>query len=132
MNALDRRSLLVADANPNVRLDYLAVLEGRLSAPAPGGPVAVSLRYVPDKLVLGPTAFARYLDALGAGPWETLEQLAVTLLDDIANEIIARWTQVILRVPGDAPAGSGGHAVVVEDRQPAWDNPDLLSRLLQS
>ncbi|MCZ6466802.1 MAG: hypothetical protein O6829_05960, partial [Alphaproteobacteria bacterium] len=89
----------------------------------------VGVRYVPDKLIIDPAAFGRYLGALGTLPWESLETVAVTILDDINNEIVARWVQVALSAPNGAHPGLDNHGVMLEDRQPKWDNPALLSRL---
>ncbi|MEE8393877.1 MAG: hypothetical protein V3R66_05985, partial [Rhodospirillales bacterium] len=58
-------------------------------------------------------------------PWETMEKVAVMVLNDINNEVVARWTQVSVAASKD----KASHNVMVEDRQPHWDNPDLLSRL---
>ncbi|MCH8835488.1 MAG: hypothetical protein IH925_06035, partial [Proteobacteria bacterium] len=51
------------------------------------------------------------------------------ILDDINNEVVARWVQVALSVPNGALPGVGNHGVMLEDRQPKWDNAALLSRL---
>ena len=87
------------------------------------------MRYVPDKLIIDPAAFGRYLGALGTLPWESLEKVAVTILDDINNEVVARWVQVALSAPNGTHPGVDSHGVMLEDRQPKWDNPALLSRL---
>ena len=50
----------------------------------------------------------------------------MTMLDDVNNELIPRWAQVELTAgPGDA---GDCHGVIIEDRQPGWDNPALLAR----
>ena len=51
------------------------------------------------------------------------------ILDDVNNEVVPRWVQVTVTAPGDRAAGVDGHGVMLEDRQPRWDNPALLSRL---
>ncbi len=129
MDAKERRGLLATRSNPDARLDYVSALEGYIEPAARAQRTTVGVRYVPDKLIIDPVAFGRYLGALGALPWESLETVAVTILDDINNEIVARWVQVALSAPNGAHPGLDNHGVMVEDRQPKWDNPALLSRL---
>ncbi|MEO5338350.1 MAG: hypothetical protein H7841_15890 [Magnetospirillum sp. WYHS-4] len=120
MDRLTRRSRLSVRPDPDPKLDYLVTLEGEIGGERPA---AIELRYVPDRLILVPESFAAYLEDLGRRDWESLESLAVALLDDLRNELVARWLQVALQ--------GSGHAVLVEDRQPKWDNPRLLARLRQ-
>ena len=89
----------------------------------------VGLSYVPDKVVLDAAAFGRYLEALTRGGWTSLEPLAVAVLDDVNNEAVPRWVQVVVSGPDALHPGVEKHSVVVEDRQPRWDNAPLLSRL---
>jgi hypothetical protein len=51
-----RRTTLTPTASPRTGLDYLVSLGGRLEAPPWPEPIAVALRYVPDDLVLAPSA----------------------------------------------------------------------------
>ncbi len=129
MDTQDRRNLLVTTPNPNPRLDYVSVLEGTVTVSTGGDAATVNLLFVPDKLILDTASFATYLGALGNLTWDTLEQVAVTILEDVSNEAVARWVQVALSGPEPAHGDVGRHAVLVEERQPAWDNPALLSRL---
>ena len=129
MGLMTRRQLLTADGNPGTRLDYVVALEGGIPGDAQGGPRTVGLRYVPDKLVLQPAAFGRYLEALAAETWPSLEDLAVTILDDMNNEVVPRWVQVTVSLPDTRQPGVESHGVILEDRRPKWDNPALLSRL---
>ena len=95
MDTLDRRKLLVAEPNPDGTLDYLSTLEGEIASlkGCPGAAASIGLVYVPDKEILSPPSFSRYLDALAEETWDNLEGVAVTILGDINNE----WW----------PAGSG-------------------------
>jgi 7-cyano-7-deazaguanine reductase len=129
MDTQDRRSLLVTAPNPNPRLDYVSALEGTVALSTTGDVATVSLFYVPDKLILDTVSFGFYLKAFETMAWESLEQVAVTILDDVGNEAVARWVQVALSGPDPAHGNVGRHAVLVQDRQPGWDNPALLSRL---
>ena len=127
MDVLARRALIVTGANPDHRLDYVVGLEGSIDAAGNIAPIAINLRYIPDKVIVEPTSFSRYLEALASIDWPSLEELAVTLLSDVSNEVIARWVHVSLSTP--ARQGLDTHTVMLEDRQPKWDNPHILSRL---
>ena len=128
MDLKERRALLKAAANPDRNLDYLDTLAGHL----PGGGGArqlVEVRYVPDKQVLDTGSFDTYLEALSNQLWENPEDLAVTILTDINNEVVARWVQVKIDMPELHYRAVDTHEVVIEDRQPGWDNATLLGRL---
>ena len=51
------------------------------------------------------------------------------ILDDINNEVVARWVQITVSSPDPTDSALEFHGIVLEDRQPKWDNPALLSRL---
>lgn len=114
MSTALRREALVTLPSPDPRHDYLVELR------ASAGPVALRVRYVPDRLILDPASLARHAEGLTGGP----EAVALTLLDDLANELVPRWLEVTASADTPLP-----HLVVAEDRQPAWDNPPLLERL---
>ena len=119
---LARRMRLEARPNPGVNLDYLSVL----TANTPGDGVKITLRYVPAKLSLSADTFAGYLAMIAPESERMLEALALAVLDDINNEIVPRWVQIVaVRTAPDTTV----HQVIVEDRQPKWDNPALLARL---
>lgn len=128
MDLLERRGHLASTANPDKKLDYIVTLEAHLPN-AQSNSRHIALRYVPDRDVLDAKAFGAYLDALAQDAWDTPEDLAVTVLTDINNEIVARWIQVSLSVPELQHHAVQTHAVVIEDRQPGWDNKGLLGRL---
>ena len=123
-----RRSRLATAPNPAERHDTMVSLEATAWFMGAGRPVTVTLLYIPDRLVLPPGTFSAYLEALDGCAWPTPEAAAAAVLADVNNELIPRWVQVRLA----AAAGRGGaerHGVILEDRQPGWDNPDLLGRL---
>lgn len=128
MDMLERRSHLASTANPDKKLDYIVTLEGHLPN-SQSQSRHISLRYVPDRDVLDAKAFGNYLEALSQDPWDSPEDLAVTVLTDVNNEIVARWVQVSLSVPELQHHAVQTHAVVIEDRQPGWNNANLLDRL---
>lgn len=110
-----RRDALTTTANPDSRHDYLVELRSTLA-----DDVVLRIRYVPDRLVLTPDGLVIWLARLadGKGP---LEALALAALDDLNNELVPRWAEVA--VERRSPLFQ---RVVVEDRQPDWDNPALL------
>jgi len=127
MNPTARRDLLSTGPNPGSRLDYVISLEGALGARQGPHRLNLVLRYVPDKLVLEEGNFATYLGQFKEVTGETLEALGVSILEDVNNEVVPRWVQVSITTTDQTTPER--HGVLLEDRQPRWDNPSLLSRL---
>ncbi|HEC91173.1 MAG TPA: hypothetical protein ENI55_05855 [Alphaproteobacteria bacterium] len=123
MDFLQRRGHLAVSPNPDPAKEYVATIEGSMGA----GKIDVALRYVPDRDILDPAAFVAYLEVLGGMAWDSLEQTAVTIIDDINNEVVPRWARIVISTKEDEAAGA--HSVLLEDSQPEWDNPALISRL---
>lgn len=128
MDMTQRRAMLDAKPNPDKTLDYIVTLEGHLPN-SRGSSRQVVLRYVPDRDVLDARSLGSYLEALSGDDWENPEDLAVTVISDVNNEVVARWVQVAVRVPELYHHAVETHSVVIEDRQPGWDNKALLGRL---
>ena len=122
-----RRRPLTSRGNPNLALDYVVLLDSGVVV----FDCRLRLRYVPDKLVLEPDSFDQYLSALTGHQITEPEDIALIVLDDINNQVVPRWVQVTLqRGTSTAPnAAARQLCILVEDRQPNWDNRDLLSRL---
>jgi len=114
----DRRVLLATTANPGVEHDLLVTLHQSVSPDR-----TVTVRYVPDRLVLDVAAGAPYWRHPDLSGIATPEALAALVLDDFNNEVVPRWIEIEVAGP------SHGHRVAVSDRQPRWDNPALLDRL---
>lgn len=128
MDIIERRGHLTSTTNPDKKLDYIVTLQGHL--PNSHGHLRhIVLRYIPDRDVLDARSFGTYLEALSQITWPTPEDLAVTVLTDINNEIVARWIQIHLSIPERLHHAVETHAVIIEDRQPTWNNTDLLNRL---
>lgn len=125
MDLWQRRAVLAPASNPDRNIDFVSSLSGRLAAL--GGSIDVALRYVPDALTVSPTAFAAYLRALEGGDWPSHENLATTILQDVSNELVPRWVQIVTRRGG--ADGVPEHKILVEDRQPQWNNAALLAHL---
>jgi NADPH-dependent 7-cyano-7-deazaguanine reductase QueF len=120
MDAIARRDHLGTAANPNTRTDYLVSLSGEIA-----GLCRVEIRYIPDQAILTPASFAAYLKGLAAHSWTHLEEIAASIVSDLNNELVPRWVQV----SASGSSADMAHRVTVEDRQPRWDNPVLLSRI---
>jgi len=119
----DHRALLTIQPNPGGRLDYVVELTGAVGAGT------VTVRYVPDKWLLDSQAFHNYLENLKNSNAETPEAIGIAILDDFNNEVVPRWLQVTLALPGGDETARAEHRILLEDRQPNWDNPSLLSHL---
>lgn len=129
MDVARRRGLIETANNPEPRLDYVVALEGHMATGDGTVPNAITLCYVPDRLIIDPASFGRYLKALSEVEWRSLEDLAVTILTDVNNEAVARWVHVTASTHEAGQSGLDRHTVTLEDRQPSWDNAPLLSRL---
>jgi 7-cyano-7-deazaguanine reductase len=92
------------------------------------GAVDVSIHYVPDKLILKPQGVRDYLSELVRSEWPTVEAMAISLRDDISNETVPRWLGVRVTPIENAHLGYR-QSVILEDRQPQWDNSSLLARI---
>jgi len=106
-----RRALLAVRPNPAERLDYRVTLAGDVPS-GPESTLALTLAYVPDRVVLEPSGFARYAAALGEQTWPGLEALGVLILDDVNNEVVPRWLHLTVQ--------AGAHTVTLTDSQPGW------------
>ncbi|MGB0671050.1 MAG: hypothetical protein ACPGNT_06100 [Rhodospirillales bacterium] len=122
----DRRSLIRTRPNPEDRRDYVVALNNiRI------GQLELRVLYVPDKLILDVDSLVDWVDALAATSWPDPETAAAAVRDDISNELVPKWQQIVLTRASHSRGGSllPGHQVILEDRQPRWDNRNLLDRL---
>jgi hypothetical protein len=120
MDAILRREHLETGENLNAKIDYVVTLSGTISETC-----RVDIRYIPDLAILKPASLNAYLRTLGTMGWNQLEALGLTILNDLNNEVIPRWVQVTV----GGKSADMAHRVTLEDRQPHWDNPALLSRM---
>lgn len=125
MDLRERRLLLHAEPNPDRRIDYVCSLGTNVDAIVAGSTLQITLRYVPDRVILTPASLNDYLDKISILEWPSLEDFAVTVLNDINDELIARWIEVSLA------ANTKGirHDVVLSEQQPDWEDQGILSRL---
>ena len=109
-----RRAVLAPSVLPPARVEYVV----RMDLECENG--NLTLTYVPDRFTVDEAAVAAYLPLVMAMSLST-ELKAITILEDLVNELVCRWLRVSLSLEGKS--------VVVEDRQPGWRNDDLLARL---
>jgi 7-cyano-7-deazaguanine reductase len=128
MNPQDRQHLLATEPNPDPGSDYAVAIVMKTPASPIVGAVDVSIHYVPDKLILKPQGVRDYLSALVRPEWPTVEAMAISLRDDISNETVPRWLEVRVTPIENAHLGYR-QSVILEDRQPQWDNSSLLARI---
>lgn len=125
MDLRERRALLSSKPNPDKQLEYVCSLGAMAHSSIAATPLNFRVRYVPDRVILTPESLGIYLDTVGNIQWTSLEDLAVAILNDINDELIARWIEVSLTVEEDGQF----HDVVLEERQPEWADRGILSRL---
>ena len=89
----------------------------------------MKLRYMQDNLVRRSEVFDFNLTLLGSNSRTRLKEIAVITLDDINNELVARWAQINVRSAGTPRAHIADHKVTIDDQQPKGNNSDQLSRL---
>lgn len=123
-----RQSGIATTPNPIPQTDYLCHLSGKLTSEG-GQTTQLDLRYVPDKWILLPSALSDYLHSLSPSDGEALELTAQLVIDDLNNQLVARWLQIVMVGPREAGADITAHRILLEDRQPQWDNPALLQRI---
>lgn len=114
---MERRDLLKTTGNPNKALDYLIMLEDDTLGQK------ITVRYIPDRDILNKDSFKAYLETLPKEA-DTIER-ANMIMQDLANELVARWIQVCLSDSTDGTQQS----VFLEEHQPQWENPTLMARL---
>lgn len=117
------RETLGTIPNPSREIDYLVLLDGTVRPRGVAAPLSLTLRYVPDRLIIVRGKWQSYLAALSTQDMPALETLAARILSDANNEIVPRWLSIVVS------DHTSSHKVIVEDRQPKWDNPDLLRRV---
>ena len=88
------------------------------------GDIHLRLQYVPDRVLLTAAGFEAYVAARAGIQSESLEALCALIADDVANELVPKWSRVTLTCGGNIT-----QSVVAEDRQPGWSHPTLLSGL---
>jgi hypothetical protein len=126
--AFRRRQALATRPHRFRQRDYVVSLGSTLALPIAPAPVKIRLSYVPDRLVLDRDCFEPYLARLAAEPWTGIEEAMTAFLGDIANEVVPFWAHLSATTRIKSDGDDDSHTIAMEDRQPNWDNPDLLAR----
>ena len=121
MDLHERRALLTGKSSPDTEHEILVRLEQTVSFKGEPDPIQIRIMYIPDRLVLPGESVQAYFEAVSTLDCDSLETLAVQLLDDFNNEIVPRWVQIDIITTGVQTTAT--------DRQPGWDNPNLLSSI---
>ncbi|MEM6902061.1 MAG: hypothetical protein AAF556_02320 [Pseudomonadota bacterium] len=123
-----RRSLVKCRPSPATGHDYLVDLKIKLQAQDRSSPYHLTIRYVPDRELIDDGQMREYWRFIEAAKWPSLAAIAITVLEDLNNEVIPRWLQVQLRDPLTSDYQEGS-MVTIEDRQPGWHNQQMLARI---
>ena len=113
------RTFLQTTPNPNPKLDYVTELRKQISST-----LWVTLTYVPDKLLLRPEAFIKYMEVTLPTLAESYESFAHVFLEDLNNEVVPRWLRIEI-----ASETVPTRRIVLIDSQPKWNNAPLLASL---
>lgn len=114
---------------PNKRedLDYIVQRRDQVQVSAVTGvrneEVTIFLHFVPDRHILAPgDGLADYYKNICCVAWDSPEEFAQAIVDDLNNELVPRWLRLQVRFADD-------HELIFEDRQPKWHNDGLLAQL---
>ncbi|OSQ39666.1 hypothetical protein [Thalassospira mesophila] len=129
LEIFERRNLLETETNPGIQFDYVVTLQSELGGAQNVFPARLTLRYIPDRLILKPACLATYFQEIETIVFDNLEQAAVLLMEDFNNELIPRWINMRLNKHTADNASVQHHEATMEDRQPRWHNARLLERL---
>ena len=124
MDILDRRELLITQPNPDMTIDYIVSLESQINQPK-DDIITFKMSYVPDQHILKKSSLISYFEAVGQETFPSLEVTGVVLLNDICNELVPRWLMITLSQ--DTNVDYQRHEIQLQDRQPNWNNSQLLS-----
>mgnify|MGYP005666012101 FL=1 len=128
---LMRREVLKTNNNPGESIDYIVTVKGRLDRlKNTEGGREVIIRYVPDRFILIPDSFSTYIGNMANGPWDSLEAIAVAILEDINNELVPRWVRITVNSVDLQAEDIPLHSVSMEDHQPHWENKGLINSIV--
>lgn len=129
MEIQDRRNLLATNLSPKTNHEIVVELEKLIFFEEDKSLACIRIMYVPDRLILPHQSLQTYLDAISKVPVNSLEELAVAMLDDFINEVLPRWVQINISVQDKNAIDRVSGRITVTDRQPGWENSNLLSRI---
>lgn len=119
------KNTLISSSNPYRHKNYCVTISQETSLN--GQNFSLTLRYIPDKMLLEHESVVAYLKSAIAHRQDHIETLAHDILEDIMNLIIPRWLEVTLKQISNK-AGQQ-ISITIEESQPNWDDNGLLGRL---
>ena len=122
ISAFTRQEAIHFTANPNSSIDYLVQFDCTMVCA--NRSLSLSIRMVPDRWVMEDACLQNYIALLSASV-APIETLANQILADLLNTLIPRFLHVELC----HKQGNQSHRVVMEEKQPKWNNAGLLARL---
>lgn len=85
------------------------------------------LRYVPDKLLLNHEGLVGYLEQVLTHNDKKAEIMAHDILEDVMDQVVPKWIEV--NFSHEENKFGQNVLITIEDRQPGWEDDDLLKRL---
>ena len=86
----------------------------------------LSIRFIPDLLILDQDALKNYLDSLHIVKANTIEEVTLNILDDITDQLIPRWIELTVWTKD---CNRNITTISIEESQPNWKNTGILDRL---
>jgi len=116
--------------NPCRAREYFVICKNDFTL-AGAGKISVDVTFIPDSAILNRQSYNAYLENIfaGAGGDLILETLAEKIIEDLSNELVPFWISVRILLESQSGNSSSLHQAILEDRQPGWDNPGLLSQV---
>ncbi len=119
------RDILSSSPNPHRHKNYVVAITQEITINQQA--YLFGLRYIPDKILLNHQGLAGYLEQILTNAPAEPEILAHNILEDVSNEIIPKWIEINL-LQEENKSGQN-ILIIIEDRQPHWENDRLLNRL---
>ncbi len=114
------RNKIICLDNPNPRREYIISFKFI--------PVMIlmkarqlTIRFIPDLLILDQDALKNYLDSLHIVKANTIEELTLNILDDITDQLIPRWIELTVRTKYH---NRDITTISIEESQPNWKNTE--------
>lgn len=129
------KSYLRVKENPSKKYEYVINLKKTLVKKVDGEKFLIDMHYIPDRYILETSSYEKYLgsifDKLKDTIEETtiLEEIALSVVDDLCNELVPLWVRVNLSFISDDKSGGRFHNVTIEDKQPQWNNQALIAKI---
>ncbi len=121
-----RRQIIKVRPNPDIQLDYITTLRAEMIFMPQNTPIKIITRYIPNKYIMRPESIEDYTAFLQKQSCETLESIAITVINDIKNTLLTRWCHVLLKGQFIINGTPQEHSVFSVDHAPGWKNDNIL------